>query len=249
MRAVDRAAHDVAERTLRVLKVAFLTSAVLEFFSALSVALIAVYCGFSLLHQLPFAVPEHLTLSRAFFVLALSPEVFAPMRRLSAAYHDRQTAAAAAERLMTMPVAPESAPEPLPDTAPVVRYDKVTCGFRDDPEFRIGPVSFTAPAGSVTALTGSTGSGKTTLLRLLIGQGDAVSGAVMLDGRVVQDAGAAVAWVSQTPPILAGTLRDNLLLANPAASDGDLKHAISVTGLDDLIARRGGQKIRLRVQG
>ena len=55
-------------------------------------ALVAVYCGFSVLGLLPFPAPEHLDLARAFFVLALAPEFFAPMRRLAAAYHDKQAA-------------------------------------------------------------------------------------------------------------------------------------------------------------
>ncbi|MGZ3298926.1 MAG: ATP-binding cassette domain-containing protein, partial [Asticcacaulis sp.] len=236
---IGRAARDVAERTLRVLRIAFVTSAVLEFFSALSVALIAVYCGFYLLHQLPFPVPERLTLEKAFFVLALSPEVFAPMRRLSAAYHDRQTAIAAAERLMALPVTPELAPAPLPKAAPLIRFENVTCGFSDDPGFRIGPLSFTALPGSVTALTGPTGAGKTTLLRLLLGQGEIIDGLISLDGQPVRDAGPSIGWVSQATPILAGTLRDNLVLTNTSASEAEVTHAISLTGLDELVMRRG----------
>ncbi|WP_255581442.1 ABC transporter transmembrane domain-containing protein, partial [Caulobacter sp. HMWF009] len=95
-RDLERAADQLAERTIRVLRVAFFSSAALEFFAALSVALVAVYCGFNLLRLLPFPVPEQLDLRRAVFVLALAPEVYLPMRRLAAAYHDRQAAEAAA---------------------------------------------------------------------------------------------------------------------------------------------------------
>ena len=236
---VARAASDVAERTLNVLKLAFVTSAVLEFFSALSVAMIAVYCGFSLLGELPFRVPEHLTLGTAFFVLALSPEVYAPMRRLSAAYHDRQTALAAAERLMALetgtarPVA-----RPLA-AAPVIVFDSVTTGFPDDPDFRIGPVSFIARPDTVTALTGPTGSGKTTLLRLLLGEGAALEGQVTVNGEALGGIGAGLGWVSQSPPVLTGTLRENLLLANPRASDAEIAQAVAITGLGSLVAARG----------
>jgi ATP-binding cassette subfamily C protein CydD len=66
-----------------------------EFFAALAVALVAVYCGFSLLGLLPFPAPEHLDLERAFFVLALAPEFYLGLRRLAAAYHDKQTGEAA----------------------------------------------------------------------------------------------------------------------------------------------------------
>ena len=93
---IARASENLAVRTGKVLKIAFLSSAILEFFSALAVALVAVYCGFNLLKLLPFPAPDQLSLTQAFFLLALAPEVYAPMRRLSAAYHDRQAAEAAA---------------------------------------------------------------------------------------------------------------------------------------------------------
>ena len=246
--AVGRAAHDVAERTLRVLKVAFLTSAVLEFFSALSVALIAVYCGFYLLGQLPFAVPEHLTLAKAFFVLALSPEVYAPMRRLSAAYHDQQTATAAAERLMTIETSDAVAGMAVP-AAPVIRLDAVTCGFADDPEFRIGPVSFIATPGTITVLAGPTGSGKTTLLRLLAGEDRLIGGAVIVDGRPMSDLSAAVGWVSQHPPTLAGTLDDNIRLARRDATEDEVGRVIAMTGLDAVSAARTGMRLDERGSG
>jgi ATP-binding cassette subfamily C protein CydD len=236
--AVERAAHDVAMRTLRVLKIAFLTSAVLEFFSALSVALIAVYCGFYLLGQLPFHVPEHLDLGKAFFVLALAPEVYAPMRRLAAAYHDRQTAVAAAQRLLALEIGPEAVAAPHLTEAPGLKYDQVTCGFADDPDFRIGPVSFNASPGSVTALVGPTGCGKTTLLRALLGQGQVISGGIRIDDAPLADMAQSIAWVSQHPPILAGSLRDNLL-AGAQADAAALARAVEIVGLAPLVAARG----------
>ena len=243
VRSVGYAAHDVAERTLRVLKVAFVTSAVLEFFSALSVALIAIYCGFYLLGELPFPSPEILTFPAAFFVLALAPEVYAPMRRLAAAYHDRQTAMAATQRLMALDILPETTPAAPLTTAPEIIYKDVVCGFADDPDFRIGPVNFTARPGQVIALRGPTGSGKTTLLRLLLGYGHKVSGDILVNGESANgaergDISASIAWASQNPPILAGTLTDNLTLANRAAAEADITRAITDFQLEGLIATR-----------
>ncbi|ESQ86381.1 hypothetical protein AEAC466_04045 [Asticcacaulis sp. AC466] len=231
---VGRAARDVAERTLRVLKIAFVTSAVLEFFSALSVALIAIYCGFYLLGQLPFPVPEVLTLAKAFFVLALAPEVYAPMRRLAAAYHDQQTAMAAAQRLMALEIRPDIAAQTVLKDAPEVTYEAVACTFPDDPDFRIGPVSFTARPGEVIAVRGPTGSGKTTLLRLLLGHGR-YEGAIRVNGQPLTDLSRSIAWVSQNPPILAGSLADNLTLANRQA---DPNEVIEKFGLNTLVITR-----------
>lgn len=238
--AVAQAAHVVAERTLRVLKIAFLTSAVLEFFSALSVALIAVYCGFYLLGLLPFHVPEHLTFAKAFFVLALAPEVYAPMRRLAAAYHDRQGAIAAAQRLMAFEVAAPAVAVPPLSAAPAIAFRDVVISHADDPDFRIGPISFTAGPGSVTALAGPTGSGKTSLLRRLLEpqtSGIEVNGlALPVHASLAGD----IAWVSQNSPIVAGTLRDNLRLANQGAGDDAIATMIDLVGLRPLVEGRTG---------
>ncbi|MGN6207145.1 ABC transporter ATP-binding protein/permease [Asticcacaulis sp.] len=240
VRTVGRAAHEVAERTLSVLKIAFVTSAVLEFFSALSVALIAIYCGFYLLGELPFKVPETLTFASAFFVLALAPEVYAPMRRLAAAYHDQQAAMAATQRLMAIEVQAESTPAARLTAAPEIRYHAVVCGFTDDPGFRIGPVSFTAAPGQIIALKGPTGSGKTTLLRLLLAQGHLVAGTVTIDGQPLTDIGESIAWVSQAPPILAAPLADNLRVANRSASDDQVRQALELFGLEAVAEKRTG---------
>ncbi len=240
VRTVGRASRDVAEKTLGVLKIAFVTSAVLEFFSALSVALIAIYCGFYLLGELPFKVPEVLTFASAFFVLALAPEVYAPMRRLAAAYHDQQTAMAATQRLMELDVLPASTSNAHVTDAPKIAYDHVVCGFPDDPCFRIGPVSFSAAPGNIIAIKGPTGSGKTTLLRLLLSQGHLLSGDIQVDGRPLSDICESIAWVSQAPPILAGSLADNLKAANRSASDDRVRQAIELFGLDSVAETRTG---------
>ncbi len=114
--ALGHAAEELAARTLKVLKIAFVSSAALEFFAALSVALAAVYCGFNLLGLLPFPVPEKLDLARAIFVLALAPEVYLPMRRLAAVYHDRQAAEACVDSLMAAETAPRRSPLEGPKT-------------------------------------------------------------------------------------------------------------------------------------
>ncbi len=246
---VARAAHAVSERTLRVLRLAFAGSAVLEFFSALSVALVAVYCGFALLHLLPFAVPAWLgfhgpsAFAAAFFVLALSPEVYAPLRQLSAAYHERQAAEAAALHLMAIEAAfdgPVATAVRL-DRAPAVVFDAVTVAFPDDPAAIIGPLSFTARPGEIVAIAGDSGAGKSTLLRLLLG-GRAHGGIISVDGRLLEaesDLGPSIGWMSQHTPILGGTLRDNLNLARPGAGEAALEAAAIQAGLGAVLAARG----------
>lgn len=251
---VARAARQVSVRTLAVLKIAFVSSAGLEFFAALSVALVAVYAGFSLLGLLPFNLPEGLTFERALFVLALAPEFYAPMRRLAGAYHERQLGEAAAENLQALLAAPMAAVARTagPTAPPSIQFTKVVAGFADEPDLRIGPIDFAAAPGSITALMGPTGSGKTTLLRLLVGEAALVGGSVAVDGQTLAEVGAftpSIAWAGQAPAILPGGLGWNIALAAPGSSAGVIERAASQAGLAEVILRRGGLDADLDERG
>lgn len=106
---VGEATETIRLRSMRVLRIAFLSSAVLEFFASVSVALVAVYFGFTYLGMLDLR-GEALPLSTGLFCLLLAPEFYAPMRRLAANYHDRANALAAVAEI-------EASFEGLPELA------------------------------------------------------------------------------------------------------------------------------------
>ncbi|MBO9713291.1 thiol reductant ABC exporter subunit CydD [Sphingomonas sp.] len=230
--ALGAAADELARRTMCVLRVAFLSSGALEFFAALSVALVAVYCGFNLLGLLPFPVPEKLDLARAFFVLALAPEFYGPLRRLAAAYHDKQAAETAADRLMALPE-PAAAPPGTPADLPAIVFSDVTIRYPGEERDAVSGVSFAVAPGETVALLGPSGSGKSSLLHLLLGLAPLSSGSVS-----VGNVAAIAAWAGQQPLIVAGTIRDNLLLARTEASADELATAIEAAGLAPMLANR-----------
>ncbi|MDR3512053.1 MAG: thiol reductant ABC exporter subunit CydD [Caulobacteraceae bacterium] len=252
---IGRAAREVAGRTLSVLRIAFVSSAGLEFFAALSVALVAVYAGFSLLGLLPFKAPETLSFEHGFFVLALAPEFYGPMRRLAAAYHEKQLGEAAAVRLQAVLGAPRAAtPAPIALAgAPVIRYRAASAAFADDPALRIGPVDFEVPAGGILALVGPTGSGKTTLLRLLVGEALLAEGEVEVAGHRLSQAGSfapLVAWAGQAPILLPRSIGENVALAAPGAARERIAEVCDRAGLAEaLAARPGGLDARLDERG
>jgi ATP-binding cassette subfamily C protein CydD len=251
-RDLSLAAEDLARRTIRVLRVAFLSSGALEFFAALSVALVAVYCGFNLLRLLPFPVPEQLDLKRAFFALALAPEVYAPLRRLAAAYHDRQAAEAAAQTLAALPVPAPAPPAVTFDTAPAVRFQAVTVAYGADETPVFEGFDLDVAPGEVVALLGPSGSGKTTLLNLLLGLAPLSGGEVLVGDQRLSHLGSiavAIAWAGQSPLVLPGTLADNLALAWPAASHDQLEQAARIVGLAQVLDGRGGLDARLDERG
>jgi ABC-type multidrug transport system fused ATPase/permease subunit len=103
-------------------------------------------------------------------------------------------------------------------------------------------LSFELPPGGMTAIVGPSGAGKSTIFALLERYYEPQSGTIAVDGRDVPDwplpeLRAAIAYVEQDAPILAGTLRENLCMATPAATDDDLRAVFSLTRLDDLLER------------
>ena len=248
---VAAAAQAVSDRTLGVLRIAFISTAALEFFAALAVAVVAVYCGFSLLGLLPFPVPETLDFQRAFFALALAPEFYGPLRKLAGAYHEKQVGEAAAGRLRARL-----------ETKPPVRADGVA--LTGPPEIRfsqlclrlgdvdIGPVSGFTPAGGLTVLVGPTGSGKSSLLAAVLGLVPAASGALGVDGQLAAGGVRAqdVSWSGQAPAFLPGTLLDNLMAASPSTSPEAARVMADKIGLAPALARRvEGAALRLDERG
>jgi len=241
---IAAASDAVAARTMRVLRVAFLSSASLEFFAALSVALVAVYAGFNLLGLLPAAVPEHLTLGRAFFALALAPEFYAPMRRLAAAYHDRQAAETASARLDAV-IAAQAPPAPdwarACDGPPRVTFDRVTIRYPDTDVAVVSDFSLDVAAGEIVALKGRSGCGKSSLLHLLLGLVPATAGRIGIDGAwLPENASMAriAAWSGQNPLLLAGTIAENIALSDPSATRAAIEQAATRAGLAPALAQR-----------
>lgn len=245
---VARGSDELQRRTARVLRVAFLSSAVLEFFSALSVALVAVYCGFNLLRLLPFPAPETLDLGRAFFVLALAPEVYAPMRRLAAAYHDRQAAEAAAPILAAACIEPAATTVPalLLTREPSIRFQGLAIRYGEaapvlqDFDLEVRP-------GQIIALTGPSGAGKSSLLHALIGLAPVTRGRILIEGLPLDEIGGLagrVAWASQAPMVVPGAVRDNIALAQRHATMDQVAAAAAAAGLngdlDRVLDERGG---------
>ena len=241
------AAAELRRRTMSVLRIAFISSAGLEFFAALSVALVAVYAGFNLLGLLPgFITPfhfGHLSLARAVFVLALAPEFYAPMRRLAAAYHDRQAAERAADGLMALG---QAVPAWRPIAAvlqapPHIRFDRVTVRYPREEHAALAELTLDVAPGEVVALLGPSGSGKTTVLNLLLGLAQPSAGRVTINGAPLAEFGglaASVAWMGQAPLLMAGTIVEAIALARPGATRDEVLAAATEAGLPPMLGNR-----------
>ena len=262
-------AESLRERTMRVLRIAFLSSAVLELFSALGVAMVAMYIGFHLLGNLPFGAWGHkLSLGQALWVLMLAPSFFDPLRELSAVWHDRAAGQAAMHSLqalnqqhLPLPAALVAAPAASSQGAMAVQ----ACGLhvQVDGQGALAPVHLQIAAGEHVAIWAPSGAGKSVLLAQIAGLLPVPQGQLLLDGSVVQDAQwpalrARMAWMGQQAHVFAGSVQRNVDLGRADISTGDVAHALEQAGLGASLAQRpaaslgeggqglsGGEAVRL----
>lgn len=235
---IGRIADEYRRATMAGLRVAFLTSAVLEFFASLSIALVAVLFGARLLHG-------HIDFFPAFFVLLLVPEFFLPLRGLATHYHARMTALAAAGRIFDVldakPATSWGSAIP-PAGPPSLRCAGLTIAHEPGQKVLHG-IDCAFPAGSLTAIVGRSGAGKSTLAAALLGFVAPQSGAVMVNGDTALASldreawWARLAYVPQTPRVFAGTIAENLRLGRPEADDAALRDALRRARLLDEIDR------------
>ncbi len=219
-----RSSEDLRQRTMAVLRIAFLSSTVLELFSALGVAMVAIWVGFSLLGALDWGGwGTPLSLSTGLYLLLLAPEFFQPLRDLAAAWHDRAASDAVLaelddwrdedrlQRLGTPHVGTRYAHQPVLETRALchrgIHY----------PDIRIEP-------GARIALVAPSGGGKSTLLRLLAGLERPDAGEILLDGRpldddIADDWRAGLGWMPQAPHFGGGSLRHNVGFGAPVAAE------------------------------
>lgn len=244
---VAQASDTLRDRTLAVLRIAFLSSAVLEFFAALGVAGVAVYIGLSYLGYLDLRT-QPLTLQAGFFCLLMAPEVYAPLRQFAAHYHDRAAARAAAVQIEAtfgaLPPLGAAMPQP-PDAS----RDTDTEAPRGAPQasglaVQAGPLRLILPErsrpvldglslsiqpGEHVALLGGSGVGKTTLLEVLA-RLQTAEGPLRLDGRPLAEWPESrlrerVILIGQRPCLLQGSIADNIRLGRPEASAAEISRA------------------------
>jgi len=257
---IAAASDELQGRTMRVLRVAFLSSTVLEFFATFSIAIAATYIGLGLLGWLGFGFgADGITLQAGLFLLLLAPAYFQPLRSFAAAYHDRADALAAAGDLIPLIEETESETEsgggvPLTGLGYIqlqgatVRYAGRRLPALDGVDLGIAP-------GDRIAVTGPSGSGKSTLLAVVSGQVPVTGGAVLVNGRPLEEyepgaLRALTSWVGQRPYLFPDTIAENIALGQPEKSREQVEEAARrarVTGfaaglpdgLDAVIGERG----------
>ncbi|WP_159564616.1 heme ABC transporter permease/ATP-binding protein CydD [Budvicia diplopodorum] len=243
---IRHASEAFRSRTMDVLRLAFLSSAVLEFFASVSIAVAAVYFGFSYLGELNFgSYGTSVTLFAGFLVLILAPEFFQPLRDLGTYYHAKAQAIGAAESLLTFLEATSDNAngeerQALPKCDSVTLQATNLMVMAPSGKVLSGPLNFTLHPGQRIAIVGHSGAGKSSLLNLLLGfmpyQGSMTINDLEL--RSIEPASWRnhLSWVGQNPQLPELTLRANITLSNPDASDEHIQRAVSRAYVDEFLA-------------
>ncbi|UPR34616.1 cysteine/glutathione ABC transporter permease/ATP-binding protein CydD [Vibrio cyclitrophicus] len=245
-------------RTMDVLKIAFLSSAVLEFFTSISIAMTAVYFGFTYIGELNFGhYGAGITLFAGLFILILAPEFYQPLRDLGTFYHAKQQAVGAAESIVEFletDITKVKSGNTQLDPAQGINIEATDLKVLSPEGVQlVGPISFALNTRQSTALVGPSGAGKTSLINAILGFMP-YEGSLKINGIELRELDLAswrktISWVGQNPLLLHGSIRDNVTLGKHDIADQVVENALEQSfasefvnehGLDYMISDRSG---------
>ncbi|WGK80430.1 cysteine/glutathione ABC transporter permease/ATP-binding protein CydD [Vibrio aestuarianus] len=235
-------------RTMDVLKIAFLSSAVLEFFTSISIAITAVYFGFSFIGELNFGYyGTSITLFSGLFILILAPEFYQPLRDLGTFYHAKQQAVGAAESIVEFLETDVSKVKSGDHILDDVKHIEITARdlevFSPEGKRLVGPLSFTLDDQTTTALVGPSGAGKTSLINAILGfmpyQGSLTINGIELSQINHSSWRKQISWVGQNPLLLHGTIYENITLGQNDLSDDTVRAALENAFAAEFVDKHG----------
>lgn len=235
-KSIFRSSERFRHSTMAVLKIAMLSTFALDFFTTLSIAILAVYLGYGL-------IQAKLVLFPSLAILILAPEYFKPIRNFASDFHatlNGKNSFEAIDKVLKQP----NPVEPKLDLHPWSQDDELVLkdvSFRYKHGAEIKPINAKIHGLTKIGIVGMSGSGKTTLINMIAGFLKPRAGQFIIQGHSVKEMNLAqwrsqIIYIPQSPYVFTASLRDNVAFYTPNVSDEQIKEAIHVVGLDDLVA-------------
>lgn len=232
-------------RTMGVLRLAFLSSAVLEFVAAIAISIVSVYFSFSYIGVLDFSRHHtDVTVFSGFLVLILAPEFFQPLRNLGTFYHAKAKALGAADSLVTFLSSEEekninTGTKKLSGNSQITIIANQLEIISSNGTRLAGPLNFSVVSGQRIAIVGHCGAGKSSLLYLLLGflpyRGSITINEIELRELDFTAWRQQISWVGQNPSLPAQTLAENILLDKSNANKAQIQQAIKRAYVDEFL--------------
>ncbi len=255
--SIAQVSDDYRLSTMKVLRIAFLSTAVLELASSLAIALVAVYLGTTYLGYANFGLyGQTLTLKHGLFILLLAPDFYLPLRELGTHYHARAEALGAAQSILEFlspqPATTFTGQQTIDAKAPAhIEFHHVVFSYIEDRGPILKNPDICLAAGEHVAFVGQSGSGKTTILNLILGFIQPDQGKIYVNGRPLSDYDPeawrqTLAWLGQDPFLFQGSIAANIGLGQPHASTADVQKAADLAHVHDF-ARRLPQGLETQI--
>ena len=188
----------------------------------------------------------HVSLGGCIAIILLSADFFIPMRQLGSFFHIAMNGMAASDKIFRLLDLPEPEPktEMIPPQSGDISYREVSFSYQEEREILHG-VSMEFPKGSFTAIVGESGCGKSTIASLLMGRKKGYRGSITIGGvelsQIQEDCLMShITYISHNSYLFKGTVRENLRMGNPQATDQQLWEALEKTKLADFLRSEQG---------
>ncbi|KLV27496.1 ATP-binding/permease CydC [Niallia circulans] len=233
---IEKVSEQYRGATMKTLRLAFLSSFSLDFFTSLSVAVVAVNLGLRLING-------DLVLLPALMILILAPEFFLPVRMVGADYHATLDGKEAGDAIQTIIQTQKSAKMTGQSislgTKPSLTFDHVTFQHHPEEKATLKDLSFMIDGYKKIGIVGESGAGKSTLIDLLSGFSQHCAGSisvnsVSLPSLMTEEWRQLTTYIPQSPYIFSMTLRENISFYQPDAADEEIIQALKATGLYDI---------------